>query len=112
MTTNDAGALFRFTDVYSRMIGGQMVIVMDAPSAANPVQQGAINVRNFAVHDEAQLQRAVSTNGPQAQRNDMEFSSMRVDFTQAPGRVALRDGVVRGPMLGAHHRRHDRLHPR
>jgi hypothetical protein len=25
---------------------------------------------------------------------------MRVDFTRAPGRIALRDGVVRGPMLG------------
>ena len=25
---------------------------------------------------------------------------MRVDFTRMPGRVALRDGVVRGPILG------------
>jgi hypothetical protein len=35
------------------------------------------------------------------QRNDMSFSSMRVDFDKSPGRVVLRDGVVRGPMLGA-----------
>ncbi len=26
--------------------------------------------------------------------------SMRVDFTRTPGRIALRDGVVRGPVLG------------
>jgi hypothetical protein len=31
----------------------------------------------------------------------MEFSSLRVDFDKSPGRVVLRDGVVRGPMLGA-----------
>jgi hypothetical protein len=31
----------------------------------------------------------------------MDFSSMRVDFNRTAGRVALRDGVVRGPLLGA-----------
>jgi hypothetical protein len=80
------------------MIGGQMAILMDAPSADNPMQQGTLNVHDFTIHDEAQLQRAAA-NGPQP-RNDMQFSSMRVDFTRAPGRVALRDGVVRGPVLG------------
>ena len=30
----------------------------------------------------------------------MFFSGMKVDFTRAAGRVALRDGVVRGPVLG------------
>ena len=61
LTTGDGGALFRFTDVYARMNGGQMVIAMDAPSADNPLQQGSITVRQFAVHDEAQLQHAVNT---------------------------------------------------
>ena len=56
-------------------------------------------VRNFAIHDESQLERAVA-NGAQMPRNNIDFSSMRVDFTRTPGRVALRDGVVRGPVLG------------
>ena len=30
----------------------------------------------------------------------MAFSGMKIDFTRAPGRIALRDGVVRGPVLG------------
>jgi hypothetical protein len=51
------------------------------------------------VHDESQLERAV-TNGTQARRNDIDFSGMRVEFTRMPGRVALREGVVRGPLLG------------
>ncbi len=47
LRTSDAGALFRATDVYKRMIGGQMAMVMDAPSADNPMQQGTLNVRNL-----------------------------------------------------------------
>jgi Protein of unknown function len=100
LESGDAGALLRFTDIYSRMNGGQMSLVMDAPSAENPMQQGTLYVRNFAVHDESQLQRAVAQNGVEVQRN-MDFSSMRVDFTKTPGRVSLREGVVRGPLLGA-----------
>jgi hypothetical protein len=101
LASSDGGALFRFIDVYSRMTGGQMVIAMDAPSADNPVQQGTLTVRDFTVHDESQLQYAVSSGGPPAQNNVMYFSSMRVDFDRTTGRVVLRDGVVRGPMLGA-----------
>src|SRR5690242_3830825 len=98
LESSDAGALFRFSDVYSRMTGGQLTTVMDAPSAGNPVQLGTVNVRNFAVHDESQLERAA---GNQAPRNaNMAFSSMKVDFTRGPGRIALHDGVVRGPVLG------------
>jgi hypothetical protein len=102
LTTGDGGALFRFTDVYSRMNGGQLVMMMDAPSTQNLMQHGAITVRDFSVHDEMQLQQAVNNNGSsQAQRNDMAFSSMKVDFDKSPGKVILRDGVVRGPILGA-----------
>jgi hypothetical protein len=102
--TADAGALLRFTDIYSRMNGGQLMLTMDAPSADNPAQQGTLSVRSFSVHDESQLQSAVAQNngGGDLQRtNTIDFSSMRVDFNKTQGRVALRDGVVRGPLLGA-----------
>jgi hypothetical protein len=101
LNTDDGGALFRFTDVYSRMSGGQMSMMMEAPSSETPLQRGTITVHEFQIHDEAQLQRAVSSNGGQYQRNVMQFSSMRVDFDKTPGRVVLREGVVRGPLLGA-----------
>ena len=60
-----------------------------------------LSAHNFTIHDETQLERAVST-GSQPRRggNAIDFSNMRVDFTRMPGRVALRDGVVRGPILG------------
>ena len=96
--SSDAGALFRFSDVYSRMNGGQITTVMDAPTSANPVQLGTVSVRNFAVHDESQLERAAGNQAPR--NNNMAFSGLKVDFTRSPGRIALRDGVVRGPVLG------------
>ena len=100
LESSDAGAFFRFTDIYSRMTGGQMAITMDPPSADNSAQQGTLSVRNFAVHDETQLERAV-TNGAQNRRgNALDFTGMRIEFTRMPGRVGLRDGVVRGPVLG------------
>jgi hypothetical protein len=76
---------------------------MEAPSYTNPTQQGTLSVRNFTVHDESELQRAATggtQNAPQVSNSDLQFTSMRVDFTRATGRIALRDGVVRGPMLG------------
>ena len=101
LSSGDGGALFRFADVYSRMTGGQMVIAMDTPSAANPVQQGTLTVHDFTVHDESQLQNAVYSNGAPVENNVLYFSSMRVGFDRSTGRVVLRDGVVRGPVLGA-----------
>ena len=104
LRTSDAGALFRATDVYARMRGGQLVMAMDAPSPNNPAQQGTLTVRDFTVHDETELQRAASSGGGQygapTASSDLQFTGMRVNFTRAPGRVALRDGVVRGPVLG------------
>ncbi len=111
LQTSDAGAFFRFDDIYSRMNGGQMVTVIEAPSASNPTQLGSLNVRNFSVHDESQLEQAVQVQaGPQAQSgpqpprgantNNIDFTSMKVDFTRSQSRLALRDGVVRGPVLG------------
>ncbi len=100
LDSTDAGAFFRFTDVYARMTGGQASITMDPPSTQNPAQQGVLNVRDFTIHDEAQLQRAVTNGQQQNRRNEIAFTGMRVEFSRMPGRVGLRDGVVRGPLLG------------
>jgi hypothetical protein len=105
LQTSDAGAFFRFNDIYTRMNGGQMATVIDAPSANNPVQLGTMTVQNFSVHDESKLEQAmVQQGGPQpprsANNNNMDFTSMKVDFTRSQNRLSLRDGVVRGPVLG------------
>ena len=100
LETSDAGALFRFSDVYARMTGGQMWVAMDPPAAGACAAEGILNVRDFSVRGEAQLERAVA-GPPDLPQNGIEFSRMRVEFTRSPGRILLRDGVVRGPIIGA-----------
>jgi hypothetical protein len=99
--TNDAGALFRFTDVYQRMIGGKLWIGMDPPSQDATPQEGVLNVSNFAVRGEGTLDQVVSNNPQAARSNTIEFTQARADFVRSPGRMAIRDGVVRGPIIGA-----------
>jgi hypothetical protein len=100
MESNDAGALFRLTDTYPRMMGGQMWIAMDPPTMDHKPQDGVLNVREFSIRGEGALDRVVA-GAPGAAPNGVEFSRMRVEFTRAPGKTVVRDGVVRGPVVGA-----------
>lgn len=98
--TNDAGALFRFTDTYPRMFGGNMWIAMDPPTQEQTPQVGTITIRDFMVRGEPALDRIVSGALGSAGRG-VTFSEMSAGFTRFPGKMAVRDGVVRGPVVGA-----------
>jgi hypothetical protein len=100
LETEDAGALFRFTDFYARMYGGQMWLAMDPPTRDNAAQVGVLNVQNFMVRDEPAFNRVLS-GAPEKARAAVDFTEMRADFTRLPGRMMIRDGVVRGPTIGA-----------
>jgi len=107
LETNDAGALLRFADTYARITGGQMWLAMDPPNAERTPQDGELNVRDFSVRNEPQLERIAAGGDdptgrmPQAIGAGVAFARMRVEFTRSPGRLALRDGVVWGPAIGA-----------
>ena len=58
--TKDAGALFRFTDTYPKMMGGEMWVAMDPPTLDQAPQEGVLNVRDFTIRGEAALDRVVS----------------------------------------------------
>jgi AsmA-like C-terminal region/Protein of unknown function len=98
--SSDAGALFRFTDTYSRMIGGQAWIAMDPPNSEGNPQEGLLNVTDFSVKGEAALDR-IAAGPPNVANNGVQFSRMRAGFTRAPGRMTIREGLVSGPMVGA-----------
>ena len=98
--TDDAGALFRFTDMYPRMYGGQMWVAMDPPSADQKPQVGTLYVRNFTVRGEPTLRR-VTAGAPGQKGGGVEFTEAHMDFTRYPGHMSIRDGVVRGPAVGA-----------
>ncbi|MBX9709832.1 MAG: DUF3971 domain-containing protein [Xanthobacteraceae bacterium] len=97
--TSDAGALFRFTDTYSKMTGGQMWVAMDTPTADSSPQEGLLNVSDFTIKGEAALDRVV--NGGNASQGGVAFSRMRTEFTRQTGQLRIKDGVVRGPAVGA-----------
>ncbi len=98
--TDDAGALFRFTDMYPRMQGGQMWVAMDPPTQDQEPRVGTLHISNFVVRGEPALQRVVA-GAPGQPRGSVQFSEMHADFTRFPGKMAIRDGVVRGPVVGA-----------
>ncbi len=99
--TDDAGSLFRFTDMYPRMFGGQMWVAMDPPTQEQSPQIGTLYIRTFAVRGEPALDRVVSGAPGAVGTTGVDFSEMRADFTRFPGKMAVRDGVVRGPLVGA-----------
>lgn len=92
--TDDAGALFRFTDTYPRMVGGKMWVAMDAPTANPTPQEGILNINDFAIRGEAALDRV--SGSPTSQRDGVKFARMRADFTRTPGRLEIREGLVQG----------------
>jgi hypothetical protein len=98
--TDDAGALFKFTDTYPRMFGGKMWVAMDPPDQNDTPQIGTIAIRDFTIRGEAALDRIASGASGSAGRG-VSFSEMSAEFTRVPGRMLLRDGVVRGPVVGA-----------
>jgi hypothetical protein len=100
LETDDAGALFRFTDFYPRMYGGKMWLAMDPPVRENTPQLGVVNVQNFVVRGEPALDRVMS-NAPDKLRSAVDFVEMKAEFTRTSGRMIIRDGLVRGPAVGA-----------
>jgi hypothetical protein len=100
LETNDAGAFFRFTDTYPKMFGGNMWVALDPPTADSAPQEGLLNVSNFKIKGEAALDRVVA-NGGGASQSGVGFSAMRTEFTRQTGELRIKDGVVRGPTVGA-----------
>ena len=78
-----------------------MVVAMEPPAAEqNTSREGLINVRDFTVKGEAQLER-VAAGAPNGTGNGVSFSALRAEFTRQNGALTIRDGVVKGPMIGA-----------
>jgi Protein of unknown function len=99
LETSDAGAFFRFTDMYSKVIGGQMVLALEPPTADSSPKEGLLNVRDFTVKGEAALDRAAA-GGPAGVQNGIFFSALRAEFTRQSGMLSIREGVVKGPTIG------------
>ncbi len=100
LQTNDAGAFFRFTDMYTKIVGGQLALALEPPTVEPSAKEGLINVRDFSIKGEASLDR-VAAGGSTGTQSGVSFSALRAEFTRQSGVLAIRDGVVKGPMIGA-----------
>jgi len=102
LETSDAGAFFRFSDIYPKVVGGEMWVALDPQSADQAPQEGTLSIRDFAVRGEAALDRVAAVpQNPGAPVPGVEFSRLRVEFTRSLGRFMIRDGIVQGPTIGA-----------
>ncbi|MGJ5131599.1 YhdP family protein [Bradyrhizobium oligotrophicum] len=99
LVTNDAGALLRFADTYSKMAGGELELAMEPPTADSSPKEGLAIVRNFTVRGEQALDRAAS-GAAQGASQGIAFTMLRAEFTRQNGLLSIRDGVVKGPTLG------------
>jgi hypothetical protein len=97
--TNDAGAFFRFTDTYAKIVGGQLSLAMDPPTVEPHAKEGLINIRDFTIKGERSLEGAAGA--PAGGQNGVAFSRLRAEFTRQNGQLSVREGVVRGPTIGA-----------
>jgi hypothetical protein len=100
LETADAGAFFRFTDTYSKVVGGQLQLAMDPPTVEPSAKEGLINVSDFSVKGEGALDRLAANNTSGVQNSGISFSRLRAEFIRQNGQITIRDGVVKGPMIG------------
>ncbi|WP_367718794.1 DUF3971 domain-containing protein [Nitratireductor sp. GISD-1A_MAKvit] len=98
--TSDAGSVVRFVDFYENMEGGQMTVSLSQGNEG--VLSGRVSAENFDIVDEPRLRSLVA-----ATESNGEVDSARIRFERgnaivlkAPGRLDLKDGVLRGPLIG------------
>jgi hypothetical protein len=110
VASEDAGAFFRFSDLYPKIFGGEMWVAMDPPGGDSQApQEGVLSIRDFTVRGEPGLDRIATSSNSQGLPNGsanppkpgVEFSRMRVEFSRTPGRFTIREGLVKGPVIGA-----------
>jgi hypothetical protein len=100
LETNDAGAFFRFTDTYDKLSGGQLALAMEPPTAEPRAKEGLINIRDFSIKGEHALDQ-VAVGGAAASQSGIGFSALRAELTWQNGQLKIKDGVVKGPTIGA-----------
>ena len=112
--TSDAGALFRFTDMYQRMVGGKMWIGMDPPT---PGRLGAGGHHQHQRILDPRREHARPGGVECAERrprqnNNIEFSQARADFTRVAGPHDRQGRRAARADDRRHRRRQHRLCPR
>jgi hypothetical protein len=105
LTTTDAGALARFADLYARLEGGNLDLVLRSRGDGSA---GQAIVTNFVLRDEPAFRQLVAAGRPRASEDGaaaidpslVRFEKMTASFERAPGRLKIQDGVIYNPNMG------------
>ena len=100
---NDLGTLLRLVGVYAQVQGGEGSLVLATDTSAK-VDQGEINLKNFAIVDEKNIANILDSHPEGGQLlshgNNIAFGSAQVNFTHRVDRVQINDAIVTGDNLG------------
>ncbi len=105
LATNDAGALLRFADLYSRLEGGDLDLVMRSKGESSA---GEATVANFVLRDEATFRELVAAGRPRGAEDggaaidpsEVRFQKMTAAFVRSPGKLAIQNAVIYNPIMG------------
>ncbi len=110
MTSDDAGAILRFLDIYDRMNGGSIDLSLSA-RGGGPLS-GEVDARDFSIVDEPRLRSLVASHPPGEEQSLSDAVNKDIDTTvvkfergftrieKGKGYLNLADGILRGPLLG------------
>ena len=110
LTTNDAGALLRFADLYTRLEGGTLNLVL---RTKGDTSVGDAVLTNFVLRDEPAFRQLVAAGqagaagragtgaSPAAvDASAVRFQRLKATFVRSPGRLEIQDAVIYNPTMG------------
>jgi hypothetical protein len=103
--TTDAGALLRFAELYPRLEGGDLNLIMRSKGDSSA---GEATLTNFVLRDEPVFRQLVTAGRPHAAEDGaaaidpsiVRFQKMTAVFERSPGRLAVQDAVIFNPYMG------------
>jgi hypothetical protein len=108
LNSGDAGSVFRFIDIYNRIVGGRLTLTGKRAGPSGSFS-GVFDVWNFRIVDEPSMSKLVSATtgtGPDATRtglnpSNVPFDRMRLDYTKRGSIIVIEDATLRGASVGA-----------
>ncbi|WP_265519042.1 DUF3971 domain-containing protein [Nitratireductor luteus] len=105
MSSDNAGAVLRFLDIYPHVEGGRIDVNMTGGTARQLA--GQVNLLDFWVVNEPRLGSLVAATkeagrgGEQVDVSRVRFDRGAAIVSRSDGALSLQDGVLRGPLIGS-----------
>ena len=102
LEVNDAGAFFRFTDVYQHVEKGRLQMEMEIPRTDHASQRGTLTMYDFALVGEQTFNGILNSQPLVKSTSDrIAVSRVRFDFQLFQDRVVVSNGFLRSAAFAA-----------